>query len=204
MDPSTAENFATRLEGSLVVLEPLCESHREGLWRAAQPREIWRWTTHIADTRADFDAWVAARMSEAESGEKYTFTTIDCASEEPIGSSTFHHYRPQDGVIEIGSTWLNPSFWRSGANAETKLLMMGHAFEDLRCVRVEFKTDARNERSRAALAALPAQFEGVLRKQIKIPGVGVRDSAFYSVIDDEWPAVRANLEARLERQHKAP
>lgn len=198
-----SEHFATRFEGSLVVLEPLCETHREGLWRAAQPREIWRWTTHIADTRADFDAWVATRMSEAESGEKYTFTTIDRRSGEPIGSSTFHHFRPQDGVIEIGSTWLDPSFWRSGANAEAKLLMMGHAFEELRCVRVEFKTDARNEHSRAALAALPAQFEGVLRKQIKIPGIGVRDSAFYSVIDDEWPAVRANLEARLERQRKA-
>ncbi len=203
MDPSTVESFATPLEGSHVVLEPLCETHREGLWRAAQPREIWRWTTHIADTRADFDAWISTRMSEAESGEKYTFTTIDRASGEPIGSTTFHHYRPQDGVIEIGSTWLNPSFWRSGANAEAKLLMMGYAFDELGCVRVEFKTDARNERSRAALAALPAQFEGVLRKQIKIPGIGVRDSAFYSVIDDEWPAVRANLEARLERQRKA-
>lgn len=186
-----------------MVLEPLCETHREGLWRAAQPTEIWRWTTHIADTRPDFDRWIATRVNEAESGEKHTFTTIDRASAQPIGSSTFHHFRPQDGVIEIGSTWLNPSFWGSGANAEAKLLMMGHAFDELQCVRVEFKTDARNERSRSALAALPAQFEGVLRKQIKIPGVGVRDSAFYSVIDDEWPAVRANLEARLERQHKA-
>jgi RimJ/RimL family protein N-acetyltransferase len=82
-------------------------------------------------------------------------------------------------------------------NVETKLLMLEHAFTALGCVRVEFKTDARNERSRAALAAIPAQFEGVLRKQINIPGVGVRDSAFFSVIDDEWPEVRTRLEARL-------
>jgi N-acetyltransferase len=197
MAQASAAQIATRLEGSLVTLEPLDESHREGLWRAAQPKEIWRWTTHIADTRADFDAWVATRIADWQTGEKYTFTTLDAANDEPIGSSTFHHYRPQDGVIEIGSTWLTPQFWRAGANVEAKLLMMSHAFEQLGCVRVEFKTDARNERSRAALAALPAQFEGVLRKQINIPGIGVRDSAFYSVIDDEWPTVRANLEARL-------
>jgi N-acetyltransferase len=84
-------------------------------------------------------------------------------------------------------------------NLEAKLLMMEHAFTELGCVRVEFKTDARNERSRAALAAIPAQFEGVLRKQINIPGVGVRDSAFFSVIDDEWPDVRENLCRRLMR-----
>ncbi len=116
-----------------------------------------------------------------------------------IGSTTFHDFRRGDGVIEIGSTWLNPSAWGSGANIEAKLLMMEHAFETLGCVRVEFKTDARNERSRAALAALPAQFEGILRKQITLPGIGVRDSAFYSVIDDEWPEVRDTLCRRLAR-----
>jgi RimJ/RimL family protein N-acetyltransferase len=99
--------------------------------------------------------------------------------------------------VEIGSTWLTPRAWRSGANIDAKLLMLDHAFENLDCVRVEFKTDARNARSRAALAALPAQFEGVLRKQINIPGVGLRDSAFFSVIDEEWPAVRENLRRRL-------
>ena len=86
--------------------------------------------------------------------------------------------------------------WRTGANIEAKLLMLAHAFEHLGCMRVEFKTDARNERSRAALAALPAQFEGIFRKHMLMPGVGVRDSAYYSVIDEEWPAVRANLERR--------
>jgi len=100
-------------------------------------------------------------------------------------------------VVEIGWTWLNPSAWRSGANVEAKLLMMRHAFETLGCVRVEFKTDARNERSRAALAALPARFEGILRNHMIVPDVGRRDSAYYSVIDSEWPEVRANLERRL-------
>lgn len=93
--------------------------------------------------------------------------------------------------------WLNPEAWRTGINVEAKLLMLGHAFETLECVRVELKTDARNERSRAAMAALPAQFEGVLRKHMIVPDVGVRDSAYFSVIDEEWPEVRANLERRL-------
>jgi N-acetyltransferase len=198
------EKVAVRMEGSLVVLEPIREAHAEDLWLAAQVPEIWRWTTHIADSREDFDAWIATSAASLRASEKHTFATLDRRSGSAIGSTSFHDYRPQDGVIEIGSTWLNPNAWGTGANIEAKLLLMKHAFEMLGCVRVEFKTDARNERSRAALAALPAQFEGVLRKQIKIPGIGVRDSAFYSVIDDEWPGVRANLEARLERHHKGP
>lgn len=107
---------------------------------------------------------------------------------------------PRTLVVEIGATWLTPSAWGSGANVEAKLLMLDHAFGTLGCVRVEFRTDARNQRSRAALAALPAHFEGVLRKQRTIKGVGVRDSATYSVIDEEWPAVRENLRRRLEQR----
>jgi N-acetyltransferase len=190
-------DLAIRLEGSLVVLEPLSEAHKEGLWQAAQAPEIFEWTSHIADSREDFDAWFEAGLRHTRTGEKGVFATVDRRSVAVIGSTTFHDFRPGDGVVEIGSTWLNPNAWGSGANVEAKLLMMEHAFETLGCVRVEFKTDARNERSRAALAALPAQFEGILRKQITLPGIGVRDSAFFSVIDDEWPEVRDNLRRRL-------
>ena len=102
-------------------------------------------------------------------------------------------------MVEIGWTWLAPSAWRSGANVEAKLLMMERAFGPLDCLRVEFKTDARNERSRAALASF-AQFEGVLRNHLTMPDIGVRDSAYYSVIDSEWPQARATLEQRLERR----
>ena len=105
--------------------------------------------------------------------------------------------RPADRVVEVGWTWLHPSAWRSGVNLEAKLLLFGHAFEALGCVRVELKTDARNQRSREAMAALPARFEGVMRKHMIVPTVGQRDSAYYSVVDDEWPEVRANLERRL-------
>ena len=107
--------------------------------------------------------------------------------------------RPEHDGLEIGWTWLHPSAWRTGANVEAKLLMLGHAFDELGCMRVEFKTDARNERSRAALEALGASFEGIFRKHMLMPLTGVRDSAYYSITDDEWPELRERLAARLER-----
>ena len=125
------------------------------------------------------------------------FATIDRASGRPIGSTRYLNLREEHRGLEIGWTWLTPSRWRTGANVEAKLLMLEHAFGALGCMRVELKTDARNERSRAAMAALPARFEGIFRKHMLMPGVGVRDSAYYSVIDDDWPEVRANLERRL-------
>jgi RimJ/RimL family protein N-acetyltransferase len=105
--------------------------------------------------------------------------------------------RRYDRVVEVGWTWFNPSVWRAGLNIETKLLMFTNAFETLGCVRVELKTDARNERSRGAMARLPARFEGIMRKHMIVPDVGQRDSAYYSVIDDDWPVVRDSLRARL-------
>jgi N-acetyltransferase len=105
--------------------------------------------------------------------------------------------REEHRGLEIGATWLMPMAWRTGVNTEAKLLMLEHAFERLGCMRVEFKTDARNERSRAALASLPVRFEGIFRKHMLMPDIGVRDSAYYSVTDEEWPEVRASLERRL-------
>jgi N-acetyltransferase len=191
------ENLAIRLEGSLVVLEPLEESHAEDLWQAAQAPEIWQWLMHLGDSRECFDEWLGLSLAASAEGREGVFAIRDRRSGAIVGSSRFMAVRPPDHVVEIGWTWLNPSAWRSGINVETKLLMLGHAFETLGCIRVELKTDARNERSRAAMAALPAQFEGILRKHMTVPDVGVRDSAYFSVVDDEWPEVRANLERRL-------
>ena len=193
------ENLATRLEGELVVLEPLEERHAEGLWQAAQAPEIWQWLARVGSSRDYFDRWMEISLAAAREGREGVFATRRRADGELVGSSRYLNLRPPDRVVEIGWTWLNPSAWRSGINVEAKLLMFEHAFERLGCVRVELKTDARNERSRAAMAALPAQFEGILRKHMFVPDVGVRDSAYFSVIDDEWPDVRANLERRLSR-----
>ncbi len=193
------ENLAARLEGKLVVLEPLRESHAEELWRAAQAPEIWAWLAHLGESRELFDGWMQFSLEASAEGREGVYAIRRRADGAVAGSSRYLNVRPGDRVVEIGWTWFNPSAWRSGANVETKLLLLGHAFDTLGCVRVELKTDARNERSRAAMAALPAQFEGILRKHMIVPDVGVRDSAYYSVIDDEWPAVRANLERRLAR-----
>ena len=189
--------LAVPLEGDLVALEPLAEPHREELWRAAQAPEIWRWLADLGADRELFERWFALSLEATTAGSEGVFAIRDRRREEVVGSTRYMAARPGDRVVEIGWTWLHPAAWRSGANVETKLLMLQHAFEKLECVRVELKTDARNERSRNAIAAIPAVFEGVLRNHMIVPTVGQRDTAYYSVIDSEWPAVRANLQRRL-------
>jgi len=192
------EGLAVRLEGSMAVLEPLDPGHADDLRRAARAPEIWSWLAHL-DDRERFDEWLALSLAAAAAGREGVFAIRDRRSGEIVGSTRYMNVRGADRALEIGWTWLNPAAWRSGVNVEVKLLLLGHAFDDLDGVRVELKTDARNERSRAAMAAIPAQFEGVLRNHMIVPDVGLRDSAFYSVIDSEWPGVRANLERRLAR-----
>lgn len=195
----TPEGLTPRLQGALVSLEPLAPEHAEGLWAAAQAPEIWRWLAPLGSDRELFDRWFALALEARRDGAEGVFASRDRRSGELVGSTRYLNVRPTDRVVEVGWTWLAPSTWRTGVNVEQKLLLFRHAFERLGCVRVELKTDARNERSRTAMAALPAQFEGILRNHMIVPGVGQRDSAYYSVIDSEWPAVAANLERRLGR-----
>jgi RimJ/RimL family protein N-acetyltransferase len=192
-------SLAVRLEGELVTLEPLTAAHGEELFAAAQAPEIFRWLAHVGRDREYFDRWFELALAAAAEGREGPFAIRRRADRAVVGSSRYMAVRPADRALEIGWTWLHPSAWRTGINLETKLLLLGHAFDDLGCIRVEFKTDARNERSRAAIAALPAQFEGVLRNHMIVPDVGQRDSAYYSVLDSEWPEARANLERRLRR-----
>jgi RimJ/RimL family protein N-acetyltransferase len=187
------------LTGRLVVLEPLAERHAEGLWRAARDPEVWRFAhADVGGTRAAFDAWLEQALDEARAGASLPFAQL-APDGEPLGSTRYMSIRPEHRGLEIGHTWLSSRAWGSGVNAEAKLLLLSHAFEELGCMRVEFKTDARNERSRAALAALPARFEGVFAKHMLVRGGEVRDSAWYAITDDEWPAVQAALEARVAR-----
>lgn len=190
--------LAVPLRGERVALEPLASEHAEGLWQAAQADEIWAWLTPLNESRDVFDGWMETSLAATAEGREGVFAIRALGDGELVGSSRFFNVRPADRVVEIGWTWFNPRVWRGGVNVETKLLQMTHAFETLGCVRVELKTDARNERSRGAMTALPAQFEGVMRKHMIVPGIGQRDSAYYSVIDDDWPAVRAKLRRRLE------
>ena len=193
------EGLTGVLEGRLVRLEPLGRGHEEGLFEAAQDERIWRWMPNDAGgSRETFHAWLEEALAASEAGTEGAFATVEVGTGRLVGSTRYLALRPEHGVLEIGWTWLTPSCWQTGANAEAKFLMLEHAFEDLGCLRVEFKTDARNERSRAALAALPAQFEGIFRKHMLVRGGERRDSAYYSIIDDEWPEVRENLQRRLK------
>jgi N-acetyltransferase len=185
------ECLAVRLEGRVVVLEPLEAKHVERLRAAAADERIWRWMV----TR-DVEAWIADALRD--SGDRQPFAVLQDGS--VVGSTSYMSLAPEHRRLEIGNTWMNPSTWGTGANVEAKYLLLRHAFEELGCLRVEFKTDALNERAREALAALPAQFEGIHRRHMLVRGGERRDSAWYAVIDDDWPAVREALERRLSRK----
>ena len=189
--------LGTRLEGRLIVLEPIEAEHEAPLREAAADELVWRWMQLDGSTRDGFDRWFAHALAENATGRELPFVTVDRASGQLIGSTRFLTLRPEHRGAEIGNTWLARSAWSSGANIEAKLLMLEHAFERCGAMRVEFKTDARNDESRRALEALQAAFEGVCRKHMLIH-VGVRDSAYYAITDEEWPAVKANLERRLQ------
>jgi RimJ/RimL family protein N-acetyltransferase len=187
---------ATTLEGELVRLEPLAPAHEDDLWEASRDPATWRWMSVVQPaTRAELRAW----LDDALASGDLAFATVLRATGRAVGSTRFLSLRPEHRSVEIGWTWLAPTAWGTGANVEAKLLMLGYAFERLGCRRVELKTDAQNERSRRAMEALPAQFEGIHRKHMLVRGGERRDSAWYSVLDDEWPAVRANLLRRLGR-----
>lgn len=187
------------LVGDIVRLEPLAPEHRDALLIASRPPQIWEyWSINPGASDEAFDDWLADCTSEADEGGDAHFATILQATGQPVGSTSFCTAREQDLGIEIGWTWLTPAVWGTGANTEAKFLQLRHAFETLGCIRVDFDTYAENARSRAALAALPAQFEGIWRNfSIRESDNSKRSSAFYSVIDDEWPAVRENLTARI-------
>ena len=191
------DGLATTLTGERVVLEPLAERHAEGLRALTADPALSRWLPVPLHEPAWFDRWLAASLAALAAGTEAPFATIERASGRLLGTTRFMALAPEHRRLEIGMTVLGRAAWGSGANVEAKLLMLAHAFERLGCVRVELKTDARNERSRRAIEALPAQFEGVHRQHMVLADGTLRDTAWYSVIDREWPGVRASLERRL-------
>jgi N-acetyltransferase len=187
------------LTGRIVRLEPLSLDHVPGLAEVGLDPAIWRWTIARPRSMADLRDWADTTLRARAAGAEFPFATIDAATGRPIGSSRYLNIALEHRRLEIGWTWLAPAWQRTGANREAKLLMLTHAFEVLGCRRVEFKTDSNNEPSRTALLGIGATFEGIFRKHMVMPGDGVRHSAWYSVIDDEWPAVKARLEDSLRR-----
>ena len=184
------------LEGRIVRLEPLAARHEEALWEASRDPRTWRWLSVTQPaTRAEWAEWMRQALDAAREGTEIPLVTTSHGG--VVGSTRFLVLRPEHRSIEIGWTWLHPSAWGTGANTEAKLLQLEHAFDTLGCRRVEFKTDALNERSRAALAGIGATFEGIHRQHMLVREGENRDSAWYSVLDREWPVVRAHLEGRL-------
>jgi RimJ/RimL family protein N-acetyltransferase len=187
------------LVGRRVRLEPLELVHVPALAEVALEPAIWQWTIARPTDEAGLRAWATTAIANRDAGLELPFVTLDAATGRPIGSSRYMSVVLEHRRLEIGWTWVAPRWQRTGANREAKLLMLSHAFETLGCRRVEFKTDSRNEPSRRALLGIGAQFEGIFRNHMVTPDGGTRHSAYYSVIDDEWPAVRAALEASLAR-----
>jgi N-acetyltransferase len=192
------------LVGQIIRLEPMTTDHEDGLWEASRDPRTWQWlSVEQPQTRAELRAYVEAALANAADGSEMPLVTIRQADDRVLGSTRYLALRPEHRSIEIGWTWLTPEAWGTGVNVEAKLLMLEHAFERLGCARVEFKTEATNERSRAALAALPARFEGIFHKHMVVRGGEWRDSAFYRIVDDEWPQVRAELVRRVSAKASA-
>ena len=183
------------LDGRFVRLEPLEERHREPVRPAAQHPEIFTVTTSALGPL--FDPYIDNALKRSASGHELAFVVWHKAMDRPVGMTRYLNIEEPHRKLEIGSTWYEPSVWAGAVNPECKLLLMRHAFETLGFNRVEYKTDLRNARSRAAILKLGAKQEGILRKHMIMADGHVRDSVYFSVIDEEWPGVKAGLEKRL-------
>lgn len=187
------------LVGRHVRLEPLTRHHLPALTEVGLDPDLWRWTSSRVRTPDDMAAYVDRALEERLKGSALPFAIIDLASGRVVGSTRFAAIEPAHRRLEIGWTWLARPWQRTALNTEAKYLMLRHAFERLECGRVELKTDALNERSRRAIRRLGAVEEGILRRHMVTEGGRVRDTVYYSIVADEWPGVKARLEAMLDR-----
>jgi RimJ/RimL family protein N-acetyltransferase len=185
------------LEGALVRLVPMAIAHVDALCDVGLDPDIWRWMPSKVRDRAGMTAFVEGCLAAREAGTALPFVTTTRDAGLVVGATRFMNMAPADLRVEIGGTWIAPAWQRSRVNSEAKFLMLRHAFERWGCRRVEFKTSALNARSRAAILRIGAQEEGTLRKHMVQEAGSARDSVYFSIVDDEWPAVKARLQAAL-------
>jgi RimJ/RimL family protein N-acetyltransferase len=198
LEPEDSVNVApVTLSGRHVKLEPLLPAHTERMYEAAADPELWRWTLTQIGSMEAMRAYVEAALDAQRAGTALPFATIDASTGEVIGSTRFGNIDVANRHVEIGWTWLRRDRQRTGCNTEAKYLMLRHAFDVLGCIRVELKTDALNQQSRAAILRIGAKEEGILRAHMLTASGRIRDSVMYSILDREWPDVRARLEERL-------
>lgn len=184
------------LEGKFVRLEPPSLAQTDDLYASSQFPEIWEWwLSPPPQSRQEMQASIEQSIAGMEKGDRIWFTMIRRADDRAVGVTSYLNIQRYDGCLEIGGTWLTPLAWRTSINTESKYLLLKHAFENLGCVRVQLKTDERNTRSRRAIERLGAKPEGVLRKYQMLANGFHRNSAMYSILDNEW----ANVKVRLEQ-----
>ena len=187
------------LEGSFVRLEPIRREHAELFWAVAKNdlEGIFRWIPYAMKTGEDFRALIDKAFAEQDRGDSVVFATVERSSGRAIGSTRFMNIDRANRRVEIGSTWIAPAWQRTAVNTEAKYLMLRHAFEVWGCMRVELKTDALNQKSRNAILRIGAKEEGTLRRHLVTWTGRVRDTVYFSILDSEWPRVKAGLEAKL-------
>jgi RimJ/RimL family protein N-acetyltransferase len=187
------------LEGKFVRLEPLRFDHLDKLCAVGLEKSLWIWTMNVMENAGDMRNYVENALNDFEQKVALPFVTIEKSSNKIVGSTRFGNIDVKNLKAEIGWTWINPEWQRSFVNTEVKLLMLTHAFEIWECIRVEFKTDALNEKSRNAILRIGAKEEGILRHHMITETGRFRDSVYFSIIDSEWENVKANLQNKLKQ-----
>ena len=183
------------LEGDRVKLVPLDNSHFPDLLAIARQSQIWEFMSINGADEHRLTAHLRGAMLKRATGEQYAFTVLDKRTGKVIGSTLFHNIFPEHRKLEIGWTWYHPDYWRTGYNRECKLLLLTYCFETLHTIRVQLVTDENNHRSRNAILGIGAQFEGILRNERIRANGAYRNTVMYSIIENEWPAVKARLMA---------
>ena len=192
------------LAGEHVRLEPLSIHHAGPLARVGLDPELWRLQPAPIETEEDMRRYVASALDDEQRGVSLPFAILDRTTQQVIGSTRYMEITPQHRRLEIGSTWFTPSFQRTGANTETKFLMLTHAFETMGVIRVVFKTEVLNQKSRAALERIGAVEEGTFRQHLIADSGRRRDMVYFAIIEDEWPDVKARLVNMLEARAGRP
>jgi RimJ/RimL family protein N-acetyltransferase len=185
------------LEGEYVRLEPLAATHLPALIEIGMDPVIWKWTNNVVKAPADIERYVSDALKMRDAGIALPFVTIAKAEEKIVGSTRFGNIDPPNRKAEIGWTWVNPNWQRTAINTEAKLLMLGHAFETWKCIRVELKTDSNNLLSRAAIARIGGIEEGTLRNHMITESGRIRHSVYFSILDSEWESVKHDLTSKL-------
>lgn len=188
------------LTGKHVRLEPMTETHAAELAEIGLDDEIWRNMPYGAiREKADIHKWVEGVLSHAVEGTDVPFVVVHLASGRLAGATRYMDIRPAHRGLEIGGSWYGKSYRRTAVNTEAKYLLLKHAFEELGCIRVQLKTDSRNERSQRAIERIGAKREGMLRNHMILPDGVIRHSVYYSILDSEWPATKSHLEGLMTR-----